>query len=123
MNSAPKPIKECDRDRLTIDVAKIAVEGMVKLEAMFKTIEAERDALKTERDAYKKAKQENDERFMRERDEAREELDNKRGAMMLEIHRLSKENTKLREALEKISKRTLDTWSEAIAKIALSKNK
>jgi formiminotetrahydrofolate cyclodeaminase len=35
--------------------------------------------LSRERDAYKKAKQENDERFMRERDEAREELQKLRG--------------------------------------------
>ena len=35
----------------------------------------ERDALRRERDAYRKAKQENDERFMIERDEARAERD------------------------------------------------
>ena len=33
------------------------------------------DALRAERDAYRKAKQENDERFMRERDEARAEVE------------------------------------------------
>ncbi len=39
------------------------------------------DALKAERDAYKKAKAENDERFMLERDEARRERDSLAGRL------------------------------------------
>jgi hypothetical protein len=40
------------------------------------------------------------EAMRRERDELREELDNKRGAMMLEIHRLSKERDALKNQLD-----------------------
>lgn len=50
---------------------------------------AEVNRLTIERDAYRRAKQENDDRFMRERDEARAEID-----------RLCRENLNLKEMID-----------------------
>jgi len=47
-------------------------------------LEAERDEARAERDAYRKAKAENDERFMLERDEARAERDRLRDILACE---------------------------------------
>lgn len=45
--------------------------------------EQKRDEARAERDAYKRAKEENDERFLRERDEARAEVERLREALSL----------------------------------------
>jgi hypothetical protein len=57
--------------------AKFEKSHQLYLETLYRAVKAEREraALKAERDAYKKAKQENDERFMIERDTARAERD------------------------------------------------
>jgi hypothetical protein len=62
-----------------LEMLKLAREGHVR---MIADLAAERDKLKRERDAYKRAKEENDERFLlraidaeRERDELRAERD------------------------------------------------
>lgn len=62
--------------------------------------------LEQERDAYKRAKEENDERFMCERDEARAERDNCRmnfNALQAAHRERHEELARLREALEWIA--------------------
>jgi hypothetical protein len=60
-----------------------------------------------ERDAYKRAKEENDERFMRERDEARANLserDKTNTQLSTELMQLTAENLVMRGALERVSR-------------------
>jgi len=64
-------IRERDEANEAIEVARNVIAERVR----------ERDALRVERDAYKKAKAENDERFMLERDEARAEVARLREAL------------------------------------------
>lgn len=59
---------------------------------MHGTAVAALEALVKERDAYRKAKQENDERFMLERDEARAERDDLRARLEAALHDIGESN-------------------------------
>jgi hypothetical protein len=90
--------------------AQLAVAARNALPALL----ADLDAANKELAAYKKAKSENDERFMVERDEARAAYDrcvknlteeeSRRWALETDLDALRTENAKLREALEPFAK-------------------
>lgn len=66
-------------ERANAIIGRLVRKGLQKhvhriLEPLFEACKEELEALEKERDAYKRAKAENDERFMIERDEARNEL-------------------------------------------------
>lgn len=103
---------------MTQPLTQHIVNLMNQVEAMLN----ERDALKAELEAYKKAKAENDERFMLERDEARRDVERLKGECdrwhrldfntQSRINQLEAKNKALVAALKRVLP-LAESWADA----------
>jgi hypothetical protein len=102
--------KDAERERLRLAACGVAALGYFKgCIAEYKSaslgdvlrLRAQSDKMRKERDAYQKAKQENDDRFMIERDEARAEVDRLRASNKL----ISKDGSATAKLYQKMGER------------------